>query len=126
MSVLDKIKVKAKADVKHVVLPEGEEERTIRAAEIITKEGIAKLTLLGNPEAIKAKAETLGVCLSGVEIVNPVDSPDFGRYVNEFYEMRKAKGMTPEKAEKSMKDTMFFGAMMLYDDKVDGMVAGAI
>ena len=50
MSVLDKIKVKAKADVKHVVLPEGEEERTIRAAEIITKEGIAKLTLLGNPE----------------------------------------------------------------------------
>ena len=126
MSVLDKIKVKAKADVKHVVLPEGEEERTIRAAEIITKEGIAKLTLLGNPEAIKAKAETLGVCLSGVEIVNPVDSPDFGRYVNEFYEIRKAKGMTPEKAEKSMKDTMFFGAMMLYDDKVDGMVAGAI
>ena len=126
MSVLDKIKVKAKADVKHVVLPEGEEERTIRAAEIITKEGIAKLTLLGNPEAIKAKAETLGVCLSGVEIVNPVNSPDFGRYVNEFYEMRKAKGMTPEKAEKSMKDTMFFGAMMLYDDKVDGMVAGAI
>ena len=126
MSVLDKIKVKAKADVKHVVLPEGEEERTIRAAEIITKEGIAKLTLLGNPEAIKAKAETLGVCLSDVEIVNPVDSPDFGRYVNEFYEMRKAKGMTPEKAEKSMKDTMFFGAMMLYDDKVDGMVAGAI
>ena len=95
MSVLDKIKVKAKADVKHVVLPEGEEERTIRAAEIITKEGIAKLTLLGNPEAIKAKAETLGVCLSGVDVVNPAASPDFGRYANEFYEMRKAKGMTP-------------------------------
>ena len=126
MSVLDKIKVKAKADVKHVVLPEGEEERTIRAAEIITKEGIAKLTLLGNPEAIKAKAETLGVCLSGVDVVNPAASPDFGRYANEFYEMRKAKGMTPEKAEATMKDTMFFGAMMLYDDKVDGMVAGAI
>ena len=94
--------------------------------EIITKEGIAKLTLLGNPEAIKAKAEALGVCLCGVDIVNPVASPDFGRYVNEFYEMRKAKGMTPEKAEATMKDTMFFGAMMLYDDKVDGMVAGAI
>lgn len=126
MSVLDKIKVKAKADVKHVVLPEGEEERTIRAAEIITKEGIAKLTLLGNPEAVKAKAEALGVCLCGVDVVDPVASPDFGRYVNEFYEMRKAKGMTPEKAEATMKDTMFFGAMMLYDDKVDGMVAGAI
>ena len=126
MSVLDKIKVKAKADVKHVVLPEGEEERTIRAAEIITNEGIAKLTLLGNPEAVKAKAEALGVCLCGVDVVDPVASPDFGRYVNEFYEMRKAKGMTPEKAEATMKDTMFFGAMMIYDDKVDGMVAGAI
>ncbi|MDA6584346.1 phosphate acyltransferase, partial [Escherichia coli] len=79
-----------------------------------------------NPEAIKAKAETLGVCLSGVDVVNPAASPDFGRYANEFYEMRKAKGMTPEKAEATMKDTMFFGAMMLYDDKVDGMVAGAI
>ncbi|MBE5785386.1 MAG: phosphate acetyltransferase [Clostridiales bacterium] len=126
MSVLDKIKAKAKADVKRVVLPEGEEERIIRAAEIITKEGIAEVVLLGNVENIKAKAEACGVCLNGVELQSPVASPDFGRYVNEFYEMRKAKGMTPEKAEKTMQDTMFFGAMLLYDGKVDGLVAGAI
>ena len=126
MSVLDKIKVKAKADVKHVVLPEGEEERTIRAAEIITKEGIAKLTLLGNPEAIKAKAETLGVCLSGVDVVNPAASPDFGRYANEFYEMRKAKGMTPEKARETIKNTLFYACMMIKEGKADGMVSGAI
>ncbi|MBQ6691941.1 MAG: phosphate acetyltransferase [Clostridia bacterium] len=126
MSVLDKIKAKAKADVKRVVLPEGEEERIIRAAEIITKEGIAEVVLLGNVENIKAKAEACGVCLDGVELQCPVASPDFGRYVNEFYEMRKAKGMTPEKAEKTMQDTMFFGAMLLYDGKVDGLVAGAI
>lgn len=68
MSVLDKIKAKAKADVKRVVLPEGEEERIIRAAEIITKEGIAEVVLLGNVENIKAKAEACGVCLNGVEL----------------------------------------------------------
>ena len=126
MSVLESIKEKAKADVKHILLPEGGEERTVQAARIITDEKIAKVTLLGDEEEIKKVAEKFNVCLCGIDIINPLTDPDFEHYANGFYELRKAKGMTPEKAEATMKDTMFFGAMMLYDDKVDGMVAGAI
>lgn len=126
MSILDSIKAKAKADVKHIILPEGSEERTVQAARMITDQGIAKVTLLGKPEAIKAVAEKFGVCLCGIDIVDPETSPDYQRYVDKFYDMRKEKGVTPEKAAVQMKDPLFFAAMMVKDGKGDGMVAGAV
>ena len=95
MSVLDSIKEKAKADVKHILLPEGSEERTVQAARIITDEKIAKVTLLGDEEEIKKVAEKFNVCLCGIDIINPLTDPDFEHYANGFYELRKAKGMAP-------------------------------
>ena len=126
MSVLDSIKEKAKADVKHILLPEGSEERTVQAARIITDEKIAKVTLLGDEEEIKKVAEKFNVCLCGIDIINPLTDPDFEHYANGFYELRKAKGMTPEKARETIKNTLFYACMMIKEDKADGMVSGAI
>ena len=126
MSVLDSIKEKAKADVKHILLPEGSEERTVQAARIITDEKIAKVTLLGDAEEIKKVAEKFNVCLCGIDIINPLTDPDFEHYANGFYELRKAKGMTPEKARETIKNTLFYACMMIKEGKADGMVSGAI
>ena len=126
MSVLDSIKEKAKADVKHILLPEGSEERTVQAARIITDENIAKVTLLGDEEEIKKVAEKFNVCLCGIDIINPLTDPDFEHYANGFYELRKAKGMTPEKARETIKNTLFYACMMIKEGKADGMVSGAI
>ena len=126
MSVLDSIKEKAKADVKHILLPEGSEERTVQAARIITDEKIAKVTLLGDEEEIKKVAEKFNVCLCGIDIINPLTDPDFEHYANGFYELRKAKGMTPEKARDTIKNTLFYACMMIKEGKADGMVSGAI
>lgn len=126
MSVLDSIKEKAKADVKHILLPEGSEERTVQAARIITDEKIAKVTLLGDEEEIKKVAEKFNVCLCGIDIINPLTDPDFEHYANGFYELRKAKGMTTEKARETIKNTLFYACMMIKEGKADGMVSGAI
>ena len=126
MSVLVSIKEKAKADVKHILLPEGSEERTVQAARIITDEKIAKVTLLGDEEEIKKVAEKFNVCLCGIDIINPLTDPDFEHYANGFYELRKAKGMTPEKARETIKNTLFYACMMIKEGKADGMVSGAI
>lgn len=126
MSVIDNIKAKARSEKKHILLPEGTEERTVQAAQRIIAEGIADISLMGNEEEIHAVAEKFGVDLTGVGIVDPVKSPDFNTYVERFYEMRKAKGVDMEKAEKMMHDPLFFACMMIKDGKADGMVAGAI
>ena len=126
MSLMDQIKVKAKNEKKHILLPEGAEDRTVQAAALIQKEGIADVTLLGNPEAIAATAKKYGVDLTGIGIVNPETSEDLPRYIDTFYEMRKEKGVTPEKADKTMRNPLFFAAMMVKDRKADGMVAGAV
>lgn len=126
MSIIAQIKEKAKADKKYILLPEGTEERTVQAAEIITKQGIAKVALLGNESEIKDVAAKFNVDLSDVDIIDPAKSADFEGYVEKFYEMRKAKGVTPEQADKMMHDTLFFAAMMIKEGKADGMVAGAI
>lgn len=126
MSVIDIIREKAKTNVKHIVLPEGSEERTVQAAQKITEQGIAKVTLLGNPMQIQAVAEKFGVNLAGVDIIDPAASPDYPRYTEAFAKMRAKKGVTLEQAQKTMLDPLFFAAMMVYDNKADGFVSGAI
>ena len=126
MSLMDTIKAKARSGKKHIVLPEGTEERTIQAAALIVKEGLAELTLLGKEADIRAKAEQLKVSLAGVGLKDPETSPELPSYIDQFYEMRKSKGVTPEQAAKTMRDTMFFAAMMVKVGAADGMVAGAI
>jgi len=124
MAIIDKIKAKAKADLKHIVLPEGEEIRNVQAAVMIRDQGLAKLTLLGNPEKVKAVAA--GADLTGIAIVDPETSDKAGAYAAQLYEIRKAKGMTEEKAAALVKDPMYYGIMMVKLGDADGLVSGAI
>lgn len=124
MALMDVIKAKAKADLKHIVLAEGTEPRTVEAAGIIVKEGLAKVTLLGDIDEIKKVAGDKD--LTGVNLIDPVKAPEFEEYVESFYEMRKAKGMTPEKARETMQNTLYYATMMIKKGAADGMVAGAI
>lgn len=126
MALMDKIKNKAKADKKSIVLPEGTEERTVQAAAIIVREGVANPTLLGDIDEIKKVAEKFQVDLTGVTLIDPQKAENFEEYVETFYEMRKAKGMTMEKAAETMKNTLYYGVMMIKKGAADGMVAGAI
>lgn len=124
MALIDKIKAKACSDVKHIVLPEGTEPRTVQAASIIAKAGIAKLTLLGNPDAVKATAN--GACLEGVTIIDPATSCKCESYAQTLYELRKSKGMTLEKATELVRDPMYYGVLMVKLGDADGLVSGAI
>ncbi len=126
MSVLDRIRERAKADLKHIVLAEGTEERTVQAAQLITEQGIAHVTLIGKLQEVYAVAAKYSVNLDGVDIIDPETSPDYRRYADWFYDLRKEKGVTPEKALEQIADPLFYGAMLIKDGKADGMVAGAI
>ena len=126
MSLMDSIKLKAKANKKRILLPEGPEERTVQAVGIIMAEGIADVTLLGSEAEIRESAQKLGVSLDGVEIVDPLKDADREAYVAAYYELRKDKGVTPEKAESTMQDPLFYAAMMVKKGRGDGMVAGAL
>jgi len=125
MELIQQIRERAKAANKHIVLPEGTEERTVTAAAIITKEKIAEVTLLGPVDEIKAVAAKVGADLTGVNLVDPVQSPKFDDYAETLFKLREKKGMTPEKARETMKDPLYFGVMMVYKDDAYGMVAGA-
>lgn len=126
MNVLSRIKDKARAKKRHVVLPEGCEERTIQAAKKILSDEIAKVTLLGNEDVIKKLAGAHNLNLNKVNIINPVNSPYYNNFVNEFIELRKHKGTNEQKAKETMAKELFFGAMMVRKDMADASVAGAI
>ena len=126
MALLQQIKVKAASDIRTIVLPEAADERVIRASEIITKEGLAKIILLGNSEEINAKAQDLGVDLSRIEIVDYLKAPQFENYVEQLYELRKNKGLTPEEARKLLQSPLYFGSMMVKLGDAEGLVAGSL
>ena len=126
MEFMKEIWSKAKSDKKKIVLAEGEEERNIKACEMIIKNKLADIILLGKADKIKKMASELGVSVEGAEIVDPETSDKKEAYANTFYELRKKKGMTLEKAEKMMLDPLYFGTMMVKMDDADGMVSGAI
>ena len=124
MALIDKIKSKACANVKHIVLPEGGEPRTLQAALKIVQAGLATLTMLGNEETI---ANGLGgECPKGISIIDPATSDKASAYASALYEIRKAKGMTEEDAKKLVGDPMYYGVMMVKLGDADGLVSGAI
>ena len=126
MSILVKLKEKAKVIGKTIVLPEATDERVIRAAEGVIKEGVAVPVLVGDEKEIKEFASRLGVSLEGVKIVNPKTTPKLSEYINKLCEIRAKKGMTAEEAERILTtDVNFFGAMMVKMGDVDGMVSGS-
>ena len=126
MALIDKIMAQAKADVRHIVLPEGEEKRNIAAASRIVKEGLARITLLGNKAKILETAQALGVDLSGAEVIDPASSDKAKPYAEALYMLRKEKGMTEDEAAKKMGDPMYYGVMMVKAGDADGLVSGAI
>ena len=126
MSMIDKIKTKAKKDIKSIVLPEGDEVRTVEAASILKKEGLAEPVLLGSPDKIKAQADALGVDISGIGIEDPENSPKTAGYAAKLFELRKAKGVTEEAAAEMVKDPMYYGIMMVRTGDADGLVSGAV
>ncbi|MFB0955327.1 MAG: phosphate acetyltransferase, partial [Aeromonadaceae bacterium] len=110
---------------KRIVLPEGEEPRTIKAAAICAERGIGRPVLLGNPDEIRRVAEQQGVVLNDrVEIINPIDVRE--RYVPRLVELRKSKGMTEVVAREQLEDNVVLGTMMLERNEVDGLVSGAV
>jgi len=126
MALIDKIKAQAKADVRRIVLPEGEEKRNIAAAQKVVEAGIAKITMLGDPEKIAETAKALGVTLKGVKIISPASSDKAQPYAEALYMLRKAKGMTMEEAAAKVADPMYYGVMMVKMGDADGLVSGAI
>jgi len=125
MNLIDKIKETARKNQRTIILAEGTEERTVTAAGIISKEGFAKLVLLGKKGEVEAAATKVGTDLSLIRVIDPVESEKFPLYAEELFEMRKKKGITLEDAQKLISGTLYFGAMMIYQGEAQGMVAGA-
>ena len=125
MSFIDDIKTKAKRDIKTIVLPEAEDIRTLRATEQILKEGFADIILIGNKEETKKLAKENNINIEGAKIITPATSEKFSEYANAFYELRKAKGITLDKAKEILKDNVYFGMMMVKQGDSDGLVSGA-
>ncbi len=109
-----------------IVLPEGMEDRIISAADILLRRDVVDLTLLGPPDKILSKSKSLGLDLTGAEIIDPLNSPDLDDYIQTYFELRKNKGMTVEQARDEMEDGNFFGTMMVYKGVADGLVSGSI
>ena len=116
---------RAKAADGHIVLPEGGDERILRAAEILLRRGVAKLTILGAPETVQAKAATLGLDLGAAQVVDPLTSPLRDQFAARYYELRKHKGATEDYAYDRVADVSYFGTMLVDAGVVDGMVSGA-
>ena len=124
--IIDEIRAKSKQLKKHIVLPDAMDERAIQAARIIVDEQIANISLVGNEEAIRAKAQQLCVGLEKIRIVDPEKSEQLTDFTHIFFNLRKAKGIQFEQAQQTMKLPLFFGAMMVREGIADGSVAGSL
>jgi phosphate acetyltransferase len=109
----------------HIVLPEGTEERILRASEILVRRGVAQLTLLGDPAEIRGTAGTLGLDLAGIEIIDPVTSAWREEFAQIYFALRRHKGITEKTAFDTVADVNFFGTLMVHKGLADGMVSGA-
>ncbi len=116
----------AKRKRQHIVLPEGVGARILRASDILLRRGVCDLTLLGEEETVRQKIQKLGLNLSRANIVQPDKSSLLEEYVETFYEMRKTKGLTFDRARDTMVDPTYFGTMMVQKGDADGMVSGSI
>lgn len=127
MPLVKQIHEKAKANTKTVVLPESYDERMLFAAQTIVEQGLAKIVLLGKPDALKAAASGKGINLSGVEIIDPATSSKLDVYVAKLVELRKSKGLTAEQARELLTapDHLYYAGMMVREGDADGEVAGA-
>lgn len=126
MGFVENLKEKAARDKKRIVLPEGYEERTLKAADKVLEEGFADIILIDREENVRANAEKMGLKNIGkAKIVDPQSDPKIADYANLLYELRKSKGMTPEKAEQLARQNLYLGCLMIKAGDADGEVSGA-
>jgi len=116
---------RARGDLKHIVLPEGDDDRILTAAAILLERGVAKLTILGEPFEVRARAIELGLDIAAAEVLSPFDPVYVHRFATEYARLRAHKGMTYEKAADLVTDVSYFGTMMVHMGDADGMVSGA-
>ena len=125
MSFIDKIKERAKKEIKTIVLPEATDIRILEASQIVKKQGYAKVILIGDEEKVRQLAKDKNINLEGTKIIDPTKSDKTQKYANTLYELRKQKGMTEEQANKLVLDPVYYGMMMVKLNEADGLVSGA-
>ena len=126
MDLIKDIVERAKSQKQRIVLPEGTEERTLKAADRVLAEGVADLIIIGNPDEIKALAEINGLTnINKGTIIDPENHPKMEEYAQLLFELRKKKGMTIEEARKLVKDPLYLGCLIIKNSEADGQLAGA-
>ena len=125
MSFIEEIKQRAKTQIKTIVLPEATDIRILKAAETVKQEGYAKTILIGDEEQVRKIAKQNTIDIEGIEIIDPLKSEKTQEYAQKLFELRKAKGMTEEQAQKLVLDPVYFGMMMVKNEDADGLVSGA-
>ncbi len=126
MNIIQEIKNQARKKVNRIILPEGSEARVVRAAAILQREKIVHPILIGNPADIKQQATRENIDIGDIELVYPPDHRQFQTYADAYLQLRKHKGMTPEKARETMANPLYFAAMMVKERMASGAVAGSI
>lgn len=125
MDFIEKIKQRAKQDIKTIVLPESDDIRTLEATELVLKEKYANIILIGNEQKVKELAKTNNIDIEGAKIIDPQSSADYEKYAELLYELRKHKGMTFEQAKETTLNPVYFGMLMVKNNDADGLVSGA-
>ena len=125
MSFIEEIKNRAKQQIKTIILPEATDIRILKAAQIVNKEKYAKVALIGNKEEIERLIKENNLELGDTPIIDPAKSDKTSEYAKELYELRKAKGMTEEQAQKLILEPIYYGMMMVKLNHADGLVSGA-
>lgn len=122
---IHQLTLQARSDRKHIVLPEGDDDRILRSAGRVLQRRVADVTILGDEAQIRQRSGELGVDLADVTVIDPRASQLRDEFANQYAQLRKAKGVTVEQAREIMRDTTYFGTMMVHNGIVDGMVSGA-
>ncbi|MCK8647374.1 phosphate acetyltransferase [Mycobacterium colombiense] len=122
---IHQLTLRARSDRKHIVLPEGDDDRILRSAGRVLQRRIADLTILGDEARIRQRAGELGVDLGDATVIDPRESRLRDEFADQYAELRKAKGVTVEQAREVMRDSTYFGTMLVHNCHVDGMVSGA-
>ncbi|OBJ00734.1 phosphate acetyltransferase [Mycobacterium sp. 1482292.6] len=122
---IHQLTLQARADRKHIVLPEGDDDRILQSAGRVLQRRVADLTILGDEAQIRQRAGELGVDLGDATVIDPRSSPLRDEFADQYAQLRKAKGVTVEQAREAMRDATYFGTMLVQNSHVDGMVSGA-
>lgn len=127
MCIINKIKEKTKKNIKTIVLPETEDIKVLKAAEIVKKENFAKIILIGNENKLKESAKKNKIDLDAIEIIDPTSFKDLDKLINSFYELRKEKNITLDMAKETITNNyIYFGTMLVKENYADGLVCGSI